>query len=338
MTNGVEDLSVPPAPPSAANGRWEGSGPARSGGRAEVFVRRRDPAQEVIRRAVVTPGHVRPVRQYSGEAYRPDGTLCPLSLRPSARARFKHVPIPPPRRVPERLEGRYLYAGPLFGIFGHDLVELPGRLWPLMTETFDGIVVQKFRPGHDAFQLKLDRTISTVLAAFGVGFHAIKVIETPTEVEHLTVPEPALYINDYGLPILGDCFRRIADRHRSEPVFDGRGFYLSRTETESRVVNETEIEDVARQFGLQVLHPQHCPLPVQISLMGQARVIVGTDGSAMHLAAFARSGTRLLCFETRRLANQRIIGEVSALDARYVEVPPDRHVRDIRRHFRRILA
>jgi hypothetical protein len=305
----------------------------------ETFVRRRDPAREIVHRAIVTPGQVRPVRQYSGEAYRADGALCPLSVRPSARAGFKHVPLPPPRRAGERLDGHYLYAGPLFGIFGHDLIELPGRLWPLLTEAFDGIVVQKFRPGFDSFQLKVDRTITTVLAAFGVDFHAIKVVETPTEVERLTIPEPALYINDYGLPILGDCFRRIADHYGGAATFDGKGFYLSRTLTgSSRVANEKELEDVARGFGLQVLHPQLCPLPVQIALMRQARVIAGTDGSAMHLAAFAEPGTRLLCFETRQLTNQRIIDEVAALDARYVPVPPDRPVGGVRAHFRRILA
>ena len=206
-----------------------------------------------------------------------------------------------PRRATAKLAGRHLYAGPLFGIFGHDLVELPGRLWPLLDagERFDGIVVQKFTPGVDGVQLRLDQTIATVLAAFDIGFERIHLVEAPTEVEDLLVPEPALHINHFGLPVLGDCFRRIAARHAGlSPRLPGRGLYLSRTGIggtgASRVANEPEVEAAARRAGLQVLHPQRLGLPLQIALMAEAGAIAGTDGSALHLAAFARPGTRLL--------------------------------------------
>jgi Glycosyltransferase 61/Methyltransferase domain len=316
------------------------AGPEAPGGadpwRGKPHVRGRSPAREVVHRAIVTPGRRQPASQYSGEAYRADGTLCPLSVRPSARAAYRHVPFPP-GRASARMAGHYLYAGPLFGIFGHDLVELAGRLWPLLTERFDGIVAQKWTPAVDAFQLKLDHTIETVLGAFGIGFHDIHVVEAPVEVEYLTVPEPALYINDFGLPILGDCYRLIADHYRSSPVFHGKGFYISRTRAgSSRVANEPELEEAARRAGLQVLHPQRFSLPVQIALMRQAEVIVGTDGSAMHLAAFARPGTRVLCFDTRNLANQRIIGDVSHLDSRYVKVAPGEKVGDVAAHLGRV--
>lgn len=302
-------------------------------------VRRRPPAQEILDRALVTPGRRQPMRTYSGEVYRADGGLCPLSLRPSVRAEIKHVPLAPPTRAAERLSGHYLYAGPLFGVFGHDLIELTGRLWPLLRESFDGVVVQRWRPWIDPFQLKLDHTIATVLGAFGIGFHDIRVIENTMEVERLTVPEPALHINDFGLPILGECFRLIADHYRAPTVFTGRGFYISRTqEGSSRVANETELEEAAQRAGLQVLHPQNLALPLQISLMRQAGVLVGIDGAAMHLAAFARPGTRVLYFDTRNLANQRIVNEVAGLDARYVAVPAGGTVTAIDAHLLRVLS
>jgi hypothetical protein len=297
----------------------------------------RRPVSEVLERAIVTPGRHRPERIYSGEAFRSDGQLCALSLRHSSR--YRHVPIPPRLPVAERLAGHHLFAGPLFRIFGHDLVELPGRLWPLLEGKFDGIVVTKWRPGDDAFQLKVEHTISTILAAFGIGPGDIRIIERPTEIERLTVPEHALYINNFGLPILGDCFRRIAGHYRTERGFAGRGFYLSRTKARfSRVANEPEIEAAARAAGLQVLHPQMCALSMQIALMGQAEVIAGTDGSALHLAAFARPGTRLVYFDTRDLTTQRIINAAAALDAHSISVPLGRRVEDPRGCFRRFLS
>ena len=302
----------------------------------------RPPLSELLRGALVTPGRQRPGRIYSGEVYARGGRLAPLSLRPSGRAGFRHVPEPPRGRGAARLAGRHLYVGPLFGIFGHDLVELPGRLWPLLEAgaRFDGVVAQKFRPGMEALQLRLDATIATVLAAFGIGFEAIRVVEAPTEVEELLVPEPALHINHFGLPVLGDCLRRIAAYHRAPPrLGDARGLYLSRSLLgASRVANEPELEAAARRLGLLVLHPQLLPLPVQIALAGEAKAIAGTDGSALHLAAFARRGTRLVSFDTRDLVNQRILNAVAGLDARPVAVLPGAAVPDPEGLLRRGLA
>ena len=324
--------------PAAAVARRPPARPPRALPEPDALVQSRPPARATLEGALVTPGRLRPVRLYSGEVWRPDGRLEPLSLRPSARAGFQHSPPPRPPRAAARLAGRHLFAGPLFGIFGHDLVELTGRLWPLLDERFDGVVVQKFTPGVDAFQLKADQTIATVLAAFGIGFERIHVVETPTEVEALVVPEPALHINDFGLPVLGDCFRRIAEHcAAAAPPFEGSGFYLSRSRSGAgRVANEAEIETAARAAGLQVLHPQLLALPVQIALMGKARALAGTDGSALHLAAFARPGTRLLSFDTRVVINQHIIDAIAGLDARSVPVAPGGAVPDAEAELRRL--
>ena len=315
----------------------------------DAILQDRPPARAELRRALVTPGRQRPVRHYSGEVYHADGRLELLSLRPSTHDGYQHVPEPP-RRATARLAGRYLYAGPLFGIFGHDLVELPGRLWPLLEaqagETFDGIVAQKFTRGTDGVQLRLDATIATILAAFDIDFHRIHLVEAPTEVEHLTVPEPALHINHFGLPVLGDCFRRIAARHAGlAPRLPGRGLYLSRTggitgasTGASRIANEPEVEAAARRAGLQVLHPQRLGLPLQIALMAETPAIAGTDGSALHLAAFARPGTRLLSLDTRDVVNQRIINTVAGLDACSVPVAPGGTVEGIDAHLATLTA
>lgn len=324
-------------------GRRPAAPPALSDPADDAILQDRAPARADLRRALVTPRRRRLLRQYSGEVYHADGRLEPLSLRPSTRAGYQHVPEPP-RRARARLAGRHLYVGPLFGIFGHDLVELPGRLWPLLEaragETFDGIVAQKFTPGTDGVQLRLDQTIATVLAAFDIDFHRIHLVETPTEVEHLTIPEPALHINHFGLPVLGDCFRRIASRHAgTAPRLPGRGLYLSRASTgASRIANEPEVEAAARRAGLQVLHPQRLGLPLQIALMADAAAIAGTDGSALHLAAFARPGTRLLSLDTRDLVNQRIINTVAGLDARSVRVAPGGSARGIDAHLAALTA
>ena len=123
------------------------------------------------------------------------------------------------------------------------------------------------------------------------------------------------------------------------PRLPGRGLYLSRTGAgASRIGNEPEVEDAARRAGLQVLHPQRLDLPLQIALMAETPAIAGTDGSALHLAAFARPGTRLLSLDTRDVVNQRIINTVAGLDARSVPVAPGGSVKGIDAHLASLIA
>ena len=56
----------------------------------------------------------------------------------------------------------------------------------------------------------------------------------------------------------------------------------------------------------------------QVGLISRAEVIAGCDGSALHLALFAKPGTTLLAIDSRELVNQLMIDEVRGLDAVHV--------------------
>ena len=276
------------------------------------------PQLEIIESAWVTPYVAAENHRFSGEVFRCDGSVCTFSLRRTARTMLHHEPLQPARSTARpKLKGHYLYGGHIFGIFGHDLFEFPGRLWPLLSEhRFDGIVCQSWKA--NAF----NRTIAAVLPAFGIEQDDVVVVSDEVEVESLTVPEQAIKINDHCLSILGDCYRRLAMFYR-RPVDTHKGFYLSRRMLGGlarSVRSEATFEREAIEAGLTVIHPQTLPLPDQIGLMAGARNIVGPDGSAMHLAAFAKPGTLVLSFETRHIRNQRIINEVMGLEGRYVDV------------------
>jgi capsular polysaccharide biosynthesis protein len=80
---------------------------------------------------------------------------------------------------------------------------------------------------------------------------------------------------------------------------------LSRTKLAPSRIFEQEalIQEAADEAGFAVIHPQELPLSVQIKMMDHARIVWGIDGSAMHLVAFSRPRTRVVCFNTRKIAN-----------------------------------
>ena len=70
--------------------------------------------------------------------------------------------------------------------------------------------------------------------------------------------------------------------------------------------------------GFDVIHPQEMSICEQAIAVGGADVIAGCDGSALHLAVFARPGTVLLALDSRLVPNQFMIDTVRQLDAVHV--------------------
>jgi len=79
--------------------------------------------------------------------------------------------------------------------------------------------------------------------------------------------------------------------------------YVSRRRLKSRIRQvpfEAEIESWMEAAGFGIFHPEHHPIRDQIARYRAARVIVGPDGSAFHLAAMVMApGTRVGLIQRR---------------------------------------
>jgi len=59
------------------------------------------------------------------------------------------------------------------------------------------------------------------------------------------------------------------------------------------IANEDDVEQVMKEAGFTVFHPQQHSLAEQAAILENARVVVGEDGSALHSLVFTRPGARL---------------------------------------------
>lgn len=195
------------------------------------------------------------------------------------------APAMPKGEIAE-LKGTYMFLGPLFGHFGHFLVESICRIWAFepLRDKIDGVIyVPKFqnRPDHVA------NVYRPFLQALGVTAPMLN-LEDPTRVERLYVPRQGfgMFQMIEGAPEYRDFVRAHAGKS-IEPK-GAEKIYISRSALppiRGSILGEKKLESLLEAEGYEVFHPQKHSHEAQIAAYRAARQIVGVDCSPLHLLA-----------------------------------------------------
>ncbi len=223
--------------------------------------------------------------QRSGVLF-PDGALVPESVTWRGRSQVTVRPAPPEGPVAD-LPGTWLFLGPLFGHFGHFLVESIARIWAFgrLAGQVDGVLfVPKFqnRPEH------VLATYRPFLEALGVTAARMLNVEDPTRVERLYVPPQGfgMFQMIEGSPEFRDFVRAHAGRAVA-PQGHPR-IYVSRSALpvqRGSILAEAALEAHLREEGYEPFHPQKHGFEAQIAAYKAATHVVGVDCSPFHLLA-----------------------------------------------------
>lgn len=245
------------------------------------------PVVERLQMALVMP--MEPGPDCTCGVFRADGAFRPLSRTLLSGARLSGVPEIDETPVAEAVPGRWLFAGIGRHHFGHLLVETLIRLWAIgaYRDELDGIVIVP-KHGMD-FSVALARRYGSFLALLADDL-PVHIAEFPTRFETLLLPSPGFGPLDW---IAGtEVFRREM-RGRIEGRIRAEGpekLYISRSglrQHEKRVHDEDRIEALLARAGYEIFHPQEHSIETQLSRYMAAKTVIGGDGSAFHLAAFA---------------------------------------------------
>ncbi len=131
----------------------------------------------------------------------------------------------------------------------------------------------------------------------------VRLIDRPTQVDELILPTQGFGHLHWSAGT--QEVRTYMRRHlcTAVPPDGPERIYLSRRRLKSRakqVPHEHQIERWMSDAGFAVFHPERHPIPEQIARYRAARVIVGPDGSAFHLAAMVmQPGTRVALIQRR---------------------------------------
>lgn len=201
-----------------------------------------------------------------------------------------------------RLEGRWLWGGILWTYFAHFVGESTARLWALDAVDLGMIAGIAFMPKRP----RLGDTTQPFQRAFLDLMDTrlpIHVCAVPTEIEELVVPGQG-----FGLGAIsrGTQATRATFRARFGRGVTADGperLYISRSELGAKrgaLIGEPELEAYLIEQGYEIFHPQNHPLEVQVARYKAARQIIGAEGSAMHVLAFAARPHQQIALIVRR--------------------------------------
>lgn len=283
-------------------------------------IRDGEPRVSIVDDAVFVPTdhwRVTGERQWYGGVYTADGRPVVAGQtrrkgRPSAHDSDNPIPVATDREV----DGEVVYLGPIFNHYGRVLLESLARAWYLTQ-------VDPSVPLVVDFPNTVDRAGSPwlwrIFESFGVPRSRLLVLDRPTRLRRAIIPEPLFEQMHEAHGDVVRPFREVAVRLVGGLRPSAQPVYLSRRLLTSRqrpVVGEADLEDVLRENGFLVVHPETMPFEDQVRLVNAHADIFACIGSAAHTILFALGRPNLHLFTS----DERISGNYFLCSA-LVEAP-----------------
>jgi hypothetical protein len=213
------------------------------------------------------------------------------------------VSCPDPASLPTRT-GRWLFGGIGFLHFGHALIFSAARLWALdhLAEPPDGILFFDRGTGGET-RSGTGRNLQAILALLGIDLPVVT-LGQDERVERLILPEQGISTSAALFP--GTDRQRAFLRRRLGPApgpLPTANVFVSRVKlghAKTGLMFEDRVETLMAAAGYRVFHPERASLAEQLALYHSAARIVGVDGSALHLAAFAAPPSARVALLARR--------------------------------------
>lgn len=223
----------------------------------------------------------------------------------------------------ETLAGQYVYAGPVWGHFGHYMAEFVHRL---VTARLRGL---RFPPlfvssqGHNPHPTygEFPEVMKEVLAFVGIRPQEAKVVNRNTIVEVLHVIEAGSDLvggpkPDYVEALTGFATPKLDARHGAtrRPA----RLYVSRSALppQGMVLGEAWFEQHLERAGFTIFRPEEWRFSPQLDHYRKAEVVVFPEGSACHGTELLGAGMMGRCFILPRRAKGEVFNFQRILEPR----------------------
>jgi capsular polysaccharide biosynthesis protein len=198
------------------------------------------------------------------------------------------------------IDEEVIYLGWLFNHYGHFLMQSLARTWFLADVSSSVRVL--FAPPSRA-RGRSASWVPPILEAFGIPPERILVLDAPTRLRRLIIPEPLFVPRAAGqdrvvraLEAMARPYQAVAQRIAGGVTPSAQPLYLSRRllpPSLRMMVGEEELEAVLRENGFRIAHTETMSFEEQVRLVNEHTDIVSNAGSAVHNVLFACHQPRL---------------------------------------------
>lgn len=259
------------------------------------------PAVHSFQDAYLTPAGVVGPQQHTGAVYA-GGRLIEASLR-LTQAAWKSADPLEANGDTETALSEAVYLGHFFSHFGHMLVEtLPTFVW---AERFPDLplVFHRWPAENQARTIWQSHHVVSLLELCGIRQDRVVLVEEPMRVRKLHIPPRPIEILTGPKYDYSAILKRVGEAAGEESEAAPR-VYFSRRKWGSPIrsfSNEAEVEEMFERHGFQIVVPESISFRAQVRLVGNAKMIAGLDGSALHLGMFMRPGSTMMVLESRKV-------------------------------------
>ena len=213
-----------------------------------------------------------------------------------ARDDVPQVPSDPAVAIDEEV----VYLGWLFTHYGHFLMQSLSRVWFLAE--LDPSIKVVFHHSSAAWPRLADWT-KRMLTAFGVPPERILILNAPTRLRRLIVPEPLFeprsVADDQTVRVheaMAQPYQDVASRIAAGVKPSTQPVYLSRRRLPSSqrlMIGEDQLEELMQRNGVRIAYPERMPFEEQVRLINSHADIISNAGSAAQNVLFALHKPRL---------------------------------------------
>lgn len=172
------------------------------------------------------------------------------------------------------------------GVYGHVLLEAVTRLWALRHMGMDTAV---------ATSVRMNRNYAKLFACLGARKEDIIQVDRPLRAREVVFPDLPMLRRTWIHPKTWEVFHALRELGRLSSVDTPERIYISRSRVPGRgLVNEAAVEELFREKGFSIVHPQELPIEDQIRIFANARFLASAGGSGAHNALFASERAKVL--------------------------------------------
>lgn len=193
-------------------------------------------------------------------------------------------------------EHSYLYVGVMNPHYGHFIVNSLSRFcWALENRPPGTHLLCHSPIPLDA--LKTFPFIRDILDQIGIDLAQLHTFDMPTKILNVHVAETGFREQFAIHPDFRKLCLSIGSKLVTFPTQASNIVYLSKARLKGGVGlldAEAELEEQARVVGCQIVHPETLSFREQLEIFANAKVIIGTVGSALHTSIFCPGGKTII--------------------------------------------